>query len=435
MATEAPVPRPAARILLAAALAVLLAGCLGAPGDEAADPAAAASSSGDEATGPPEATVETLQGDCGRCFEPTVAAGPDGTVYATTISGDRISRFRPGEDGSMDPVDEPSFPPTSPPNARRGDDTVHVDPEGRLWFTSLVSNPGAPVGPRAAGLVGIQVARSDDGGGTWSLNTLVVPPGHPGAPTLGADRQWVAFAPDGTAHMVFSSYGTQSGIVHGTSSDGGETWSSWDRAVRREERGSHDVAGPPRVADGQVVVPYDAKTDPTTLGGNYAIQVAAKPVDGGDWTRHTIAEQDPTGGYNTGNPRVVPTDDGGWAAAWIWNGQEVRTSSASSVDGDWSSFQRWNPENGPRLDPDAAARDGVLDVTWYRNAGEAIEVVLARGPVDGDGPDRRLVLDAFETEEEISDFADLAANPDGDTVVVWSTGDALRAGTLPAPSR
>src|ERR1041385_3016077 len=181
-------------------LAALLAGCSGhAPQNAAPPPQAAA---------PPFAAATSIAAPCPAlrevdCFEPSIAADPTGRLFVANTSCQAIAA---SDDGGAAFHGLP-LPPDAMgmlPGAPHGDCTMQVDPKGRLWFSALVSE--APLSGLGT-LVGLHVARSDDGGASWAAGHFfpfaAKAEGADAGLAVSADRQWLAFAPDGGAWLAY----------------------------------------------------------------------------------------------------------------------------------------------------------------------------------------------------------------------------------------
>jgi hypothetical protein len=98
-------------------------------------------------------------------------------------------------------------------------------------YAAWTDSTAPPTGSASANHARIQVARSRDGGATWSIATP-----HETADEATVDRwhPWLAVGPDGTVHVVYydtrrSASRTGVDLFYTSSQDGGVTWSSPQR--------------------------------------------------------------------------------------------------------------------------------------------------------------------------------------------------------------
>lgn len=401
-------------------LAALFAGC-SAPGPAAdpAHPAAVPTFAAATAIGKPCAALRQVE-----CFEASVAADPEGRIFTANTSCDAIARS--GDGGrTFEAVAVP--PPTREmvPPSDLGDCTVQVDPQGRLWFSALAREAGANP------LTGLQVARSDDGGATWAVDhffAATVPPPHlPSHATdlpiaTNADRQWLAFAPDGG--VWFAYWDWQVGQTFVTrSADSGESWASMAPMPGY-------LAGPLLVGrDGTLHSPSQDFGDPYTI-------LDTQSSDGSTFRQvevHAGAKGQTWGAY----PTMAEAPDGTLFMAWqAESGQQVLVASSHDGGATWGAPVPWTLAGahltpGQRQDRDGACpKVGVvgdaLVVMWYEQAGDRQEARVAWAPLGQAeaGPVARATAATYGAAHQTTDFADFAALPGGRLAVGFTDPDA-----------
>jgi len=92
-----------------------------------------------------------------------------------------------------------------------GDPSMAVGPNGTIYYASL--------GADALGNSIVQMNKSTNGGMTWS-------PGVTVATDSGSDKEWIAVGPDGTIYITWSSFQTDGSVQLrlAKSTNGGDTW-------------------------------------------------------------------------------------------------------------------------------------------------------------------------------------------------------------------
>lgn len=379
------------------AVALLLAGC--AAPTQAPPPAGPTLAFGEP--------VRVLGGDEVRCYEPFLAARPDGLLAVVTACG---TTYAVSRDGGATWGRAPLPPPPGGPALgwTPCDNVLQFDDGGRLFYTSIIV-PGGPAPLATRSLAGLQLARSDDGGATWPVNHhLDLLAGPSGA--VVADRPWLAVRGDELALAYFQ---VGVGIQVARSGDAGATFSPFARAVPHEERRFVAPGGPLAFGpDGTLAFPYFAAAPP---GAPEAaeVRVARSPDAGATWATERVG------------PAATP-DIPFWPVLARAPGRDVVAWSdasgalllASSEGGPWTDAERWNPPGDhawspPWLDP----REGATELFWYAQGAQGYTPTLSRGPAAGQGPVVRfpaLPPDAFP-----SDFAH-AARHAGRTLVAWA---------------
>lgn len=345
----------------------VLAGCTGqAPAEGTSAPP------GDTASVP--ATVQ-LDLECpSSCYEPTVAVDGKGRVAVTVANQGSLAVATPGEPGwSMQPV--PPLPADAPPIfVARGDGTLSVDPQGRLWYLSLVLTGSAG----SLLFLGVQVARTEDGGKSWPVNTYIGLSAGSQELFSQAERPWLAFGP-GVVYLAYPHWvasinvqlafqGVPDGLMVLSSKDDGETFSPAVRAARPDDR--YAIPGQPLVlADGTLLVPYTGSD-----GSSPSAYVLAVSHDEGNTFEHRVVTDD--SGYRF--PALAQDLGGTLWAAWLVQGSIQVSTSRDGVT--WASPIEVNqaeslPGPSPWL---VGSPDGGMVAAW--SEGDDANIVLHRFP-------------------------------------------------------
>jgi hypothetical protein len=402
--TRTPAPIPAVAVLLAG----LLAGCAGGERpDDTADPTPGEPTAMSFA--PPVVALE----EClySNCYEPSVAADPQGRLFVVDGS---TSAVAVSEDGGL--TWDQRAPPPLPiaVEGNQGDVLVQVAPSGRLYWSALViANPmGAFV------LEGIQVAWSDDGAKTW-LGDVHVSPATGTPQVLSPDRQWLGFAPDGTIYLTYNQLPT--GIWIARSDDDGTTWSGWTRAASFEGRSAGlGQSGPPVVgSDGTVFVPACEGLASTEAASRTMV---FRSVDRGATFTPTTVDI----GCNW-FPIATVAPDGTLIVAGQPDGVQV----AWSRDGGrtFEGPQRWGQGTATAGVWPLMRADGRVFVAWFAEGSASSDLHVARGTL-ADGPVEDVVAGTATGEgtsrtSARTDFASAALLPDGRLAVVWVEGNQV----------
>lgn len=230
----------------------------------------------------------------GCCFEPTVATDSAGRIYVAQTASSGLAA---SDDGAMFTVLQ-----APPPVAGGGDFMVHVDAADRVFVSSLVGG-------------GIAIARSDDGGATWPVRTLLPIPVD--APSNGADRQWLAFGP--VADEVYVTYqencsvgflqpacSTDRGALIARSTDGGAGFGAFAPV---SEVGSTITGHVVVTADG-IIVPYFQFVE----GADGLTLYAARSRDGATWERSVVHA--PPEGAGAWFPSLAVVE---WGHVLVWH--------------------------------------------------------------------------------------------------------------------
>lgn len=387
------------------AVLVVVAGCAR-PADEGATPASPTAHVAGVEDAP---TVVSLGADCGAeaCFEPTIAVDAEGRIF---VANGRTSPLARSDDGgatwtTLDPVPLPFGLPV--PGYQR-DVFVQVAPSGRLYYHALVA--AGPPSPATADVVGIQVAWSEDGGGSWAGNVLLSQAEHPDAPLSGADRQWLALGEEGRAYLSFNQIPT--GIWTAASDDGGATWGMWQRAIPFEDRNNFGQSGAPVVdASGRVALPACAGVGPLVYVSDDA---------GASYERSAEHPPGPCASF----PQLVALSERQLALVWVASG-DVLVSLSPDAGGTWSEPTTWGTDAflGPWP---VAETQGGFAVAFFASDGGGIALRLARGNASAPPVSDVTLAEGFTTFPSApTDFAHATALPDGGVAVTWAKDDDL----------
>lgn len=355
--------------------------------------------------------------ECGSFCEPVVAVDLEGRVF---VKG--IAYARSTANGTFEPFNPPPMPLPNGSGGFSTDRHLQVAPDGALWFHSLIgSNAGAFL------LLGIQVARSTDGGDTWTSSYL---PLEGGLPTqgLGADRQWMAFAPDGTAYVTFQQNAVVNAFTPVTSvaqpntaniwvarsDDDGATWTRFS-PLDGIDPTSDQATGQPIVdQEGRLLVPFH-RSSLTGAGPNEAGFAIAVSPDGVSATQHQVSLD------GTMFPALVQLPDGRFLVSH--NARDALTwGSSASVDGPWE-LAPIATEKDPLSSPWLGVRPGGgWDLVWMEGTGD--------GPFDVirslNGTTREVLATGLQGGPGIRASTDFvhAGYLDGRLLVITSDGKA-----------
>lgn len=412
-------------------VAVLMtAGCLGLGSNEPSGPDAAPGNrtSADEswmtvnATASAYASVRT-----DNAFEPTVAAGPDGTVYVTGANSGLI-HVQQGGSGEWETRPSPPPPPESRGTAR-GDALVSVDGMGRLWYTALLPSQVGPVDDPTSG--GLQIAVSEDGGQTWSANHHIGPPEFP----WNADRQWITFAPEGTAHVVWKAYqGTIQNqqdrhLAAVTLHDGGSSVGSPVNVTPMLPSATSLIGGQPSVAsDGTLMVPYLEVDHSGSSEGDGALRVARSTGEGRSFQQLDVWAPP---GRDPGTNFPISAVDGHDRFHLAWNGPDGHVLHTVSYDdgGTWtvptsvSGLEDQSSQESPWIE----VENGTARVAGFGTPEDGrVSLELTLFPANATpAANRSATIQVAELPASgglgpaFTDFAHLGTLPRGDMLTVW----------------
>ena len=363
--------------------------------------------------------------------EPTIAVAPHGSVYvgwkeALTPDGpgQRVA-FARSEDGGRTWSSSALMATTVPGNLA-SDPWLVLDPSGRLSYGRLEYTPNGTEGSLA-------VSSSTDGGRTWSG------PSNPDDRSGFADKESVASDGNGTLYVAYDDVlravqdrGDQVDVRMARSTDGGLTWSPTVPVA--DSIGN--VLGPVLAArpDGTVYAAWWNLTDGNILadvshdyGLTWGVDVRVNDAEGSaeyvnaSWEgsmpsltvdslgRVYVAWADRRGG----SPDVVVSrsDDGG------------RTWSAPARVNDDGTGDQWMPSVA--VDP-----EGVVHVAWLDGRTGAWNVYYAVSMDRGDtwGANERVTTSSTPVSfASPGDKLALAADANGTAYVAWTDG---RSGSL-----
>ncbi|MGA1794208.1 MAG: sialidase family protein [Thermoplasmatota archaeon] len=309
--------------------------------------------------------------------------GPSGDVwcgYYYTFDGGETweSGYIPGIDGDR----------SSPlwPFAGAGDPVVVFGPDGTCYYAGIAFQRSAELGNIRKPGSGIFVARSDDGGRTFDMVSVVIQSLSSLSNALANfhDKEWVAVDPTtGDVHVTwtaFQLYGVSSAMVHSVSRDRGETWSRPQiiSEISRKER---------QVQGSQVEVTSDGVVHVSWIEYDFGVLRYTRSTNGGDSfeTVRTIASVTPLPYYPENGQYRTPTmcdmavdrSEGNHSdsiyIAWpdSRNGQSDILLIATHDGGDtWTEPVRVNNATGARdndqwFPATAVGSDGSVQVMFY----------------------------------------------------------------------
>jgi hypothetical protein len=336
-----------------------------------------------------------------ECFEPTAVADPSGRLFSAPGGG---PAFMASLDGGLTWA-ERAAPPEHPQlltPLRFGDNQLQVDGQGRLWFSRL-AYPDIDVGQNVGGL---QVSRSDDGGLSWAVDHSFALDLSPD-PIVAADRQWLAFAPDGTVYLQFWQY--IPGVLWlAASDDDGQSFGPFLRSPA-------GLTGAGMVsADGVYHVAYFTST------GGYSVMLASTADHGLSWTTEALYAAPFGTGVATSQIFLAIDDAGSFHVSWAE--ATGRVLVLSGRPGAWGAPTQWSVREAVPASPYLHVHDGVLDLLWFEFNGTGQDVVFAWAPLEtiGEGPVERITVETLPKPDKVTDFAWLHATPDGRAVVTWT---------------
>ncbi len=209
----------------------------------------------------------------------------------------------------------------------------------------------------------VAFARSENGGRTWSPNTLKATT----APGLLQSDPWLTLDESGGLHyasLEYSADGTVGGVTVANSADGGRTWSS---PIQVDDRaGFADKESMASDGNGTLYVVYD-----DVLGGNYDqsdrvdIVITRSTDDGTTWSP-TVSVVGTPG--NVLGP-VIAARPGGYVTVVAWNLTEgnVLAFRSSDYGATWGPAVRVNAVPGSAASVNTTWMTSMPSVVTYPN--------------------------------------------------------------------
>lgn len=294
--------------------------------------------------------------------EPAIAQLPDGTLLVAAYGGaDQVERgtrpilFRSGDGGATwTRVEQGTVIDGAIGNS---DADLAVAPDGTAYHATMTWLPWGHA---------ISVGASVDGGTTWTWETVAAMPG--------VDRPWVEVAPDGVAHLTWSS---PRGLHHATSSDRGASWT--EGPLVHPTGGSGVLAIGP---SGELAVRVFPLRAPATLGVAFVFLMQDPAADG-----------------------VAVSRDGG--ATWTYRELPGDRTYPGLLATGGDGTPRWS-------DPVAFDASGTLYATW----GEDDQLMLASS---GDLGDTWELHPLSRQEGRLAFYPFLRGGATGELAATWFT--------------
>lgn len=373
------------------------------------------------AFGAPVKAFEACENRFRTCFEPTIAASPDGLLFATSAIGGPVARSK--DNGTT--WEKLSAPAVAggPQGAVHNDVMVQVDAKGRLYFSSLITTiQGGVV------LHGIQVSRSDDQGASWPVRTYVGLPSSRHT-TEGADRQWLAFGPGDVVYLQYhridpalvaaAPIALLAGDIRLARSD--DAGRSFGDFVAASNLGGH-IGGQPAVnAAGHLFVPFFEYTPSDLAAGNSKLYVAKSTDQGRTFQRTQVEVPGPS---SAGDFFPIAVVDGGRVHV-VWKDAQatVRLATLEPGASRWSAPSRLSGGNTSGS-PWAVAGAERMHVAWTEREGDRAQIVYATVHANGTVAGKLPASPRFNVSgaRPNTDFTHFALLPGEMPAVVWSNG-------------
>jgi len=166
-----------------------------------------------------------------------------------------------------------------------GDPVLAFGPDGSAYYSGLVCNEN-----KNAFFSGVAVAKSTDGGQSWSMPVMV---SFSNSPVIFNDKEWITVGPDGTVFLTWTRFKVaknsyvESPIVMSKSLDGGSSWTDWVKVSDKTHiynQGSMPVVAP----DGTLYVAYEGSTPSSGYSAD-AILLARSTNGGKSFTNVELA--------------------------------------------------------------------------------------------------------------------------------------------------
>jgi hypothetical protein len=291
------------------------------------------------------------------------------------------------------------LPPLGPVGRRlrTGPRSIAVAPgRGAQWAPDLAAGPNGVIYAAWTDLRGgfesPYVARSRDGGATWSKPVRAGDGTfHPFDQTGNQYAARVAVAPDGALHFVWADFRHQSWDIYSRTM---KDWKTWSTSVRvdhspcsQEGFPGENLQQDPAVAalrDGTVVAAW---SDARGTRADRKIRVARSSAAGAEWISEVVADGGGTQEADQWSPAIAASADGKRIGlAW----QDHRTGwnqifLAVSADGGltFRNATRLAPSRAEQWQPAVAfAPDGRVGVAWSEGVGggeRRVRVAIVNG--------------------------------------------------------
>ncbi|MDX1392838.1 MAG: Ig-like domain-containing protein [Gemmatimonadota bacterium] len=308
--------------------------------------------------------------------EPILAAGSGGVLYAGWKEGfgnppgnpARVIFSRSSDGGRSWSVATPmpTVSDLSDAEVIRSDPWL-VEDRGSLVYSWLEHDDA---GRRAVG-----VARSEDGGATWSAPSSAL--AFEGAP----DKSVLAGDGAGTLYVIYGLEGDdRESVVVVRSLDDAATWTDPVRVTEAE--GALFLPMIAALPGGIACAFWGDNSDFPLFGDPYALMTACSMDGGVTWEPERVLDVAPDlgpGYQRQGGPHAITDGVGTFFVAWIADGPNFVVARSDDGGRSWSEPVAVNDgPNGLRWQPTLAlASDGTLHATWYDTRSGDIHVAYA----------------------------------------------------------
>lgn len=380
-----------------------------------------------------DAPVAVWEG-CASCWEPTVAIDAQGRVFVT--NGWATGLWRSDDGGAS--FQRLAVPPP-PPGAfgmnvfGRGDAMLDAAPDGMLYFSAVVGGFGIQVAASGDGGETWPV-------NTYAMVPASPDPPQAGADrqwlAFGEHGEmYLTYQRNALVNVanVLVLPPPERGIVVARSDDGGRTWSTFRSIHPEGEAALAVVNGRPLVHDGALFIPHFFLPD----SGDTALRLAVSR-DGGESFSSVDVHAPP--GERAGSWFPSLAFDGRGGAIMAWHGAEAALLAARSLDGGLSWSEPVVVHEGPiATSPWVEVRGEEAVLAWFAGDGnDGDRLLIASLPLhDPEAWPGAKPVDVARDTGIHTDFSHLTLNPDGRTFVVWANADegriALAATPLPLP--
>lgn len=295
--------------------------------------------------------------------EPMVVEDPSGTLFVTGYGRSTPRLWKSTDAGTT--WGRVEIGTEADGAVGNSDVDLAVGPDGTVYMITLSFDAQAFEG------TGVAVGVGREGGSEWTWTSL--------SQDRFDDRPWIAAAPDGTVHAVWSD---GQGISYAASTDGGRSWEERPR-IHTSGGASHLAVGPsgeiavriaPGAAAGQRI---DEDTDyiAVSTDGGQSWELSVPPG-----TRDAQSYAFP-GDPDRGIPRwVEPVAwDAGGSLYYLWSeGSIVWLGQSVDQGGTWSTWQIAEDSSLMYFPYLAADQEGELAATWFsgRDADLSANVAL-----------------------------------------------------------